>query len=496
MSQVPDGAVGSFSQLGRQLLAEDSISLRTVGIDVGSATTQVVISMLHLARNGSRYDVVERELVLASGVWLTPFTRDSQIDAKQVLGFVRSQFSVAGISSRDVDSGVVILTGVALERENARALGEALAAVAGDFVSLSAGDALECVLAAHGSGAVKLSESGAPVLSVDVGGGTTKIALCEAGRVVEGTAVNVGSRLIVVDGAGRVERLEDAGRRFLPGGHDGPEAEAPVSAGTLAQMAGAMADVVVGAAVGGPAPAGLASDYRAAPLSRHLARRVVLSGGMTRFAQGQETRSFGDLGEPLAREVVDRLGQAGFVVELSDHGIRATVLGASQYSVQLSGSTIHVSDPSVLPLTNVPVLVPLGDARSWEDQALVEAAVRKALDAPGHREDAGPIAIVLPWSGVATFARLDVVCRGLAAALEPLLAEGRPVVVICSADIAGLVGSHLAEVVGLRGAFVCIDGIDTRELDFIDVGELLSGYGALLVTVKSLAFATPVLEPA
>ena len=85
----------------------------------------------------------------------------------------------------DVDSGAVILTGEAIKRKNAQAIDELFAAEAGKFVCATAGHKLECTLAAHGAGAVKLSqERGECLLHVDIGGGTTKLALIDNGAFV------------------------------------------------------------------------------------------------------------------------------------------------------------------------------------------------------------------------------------------------------------------------------------------------------------------------
>jgi ethanolamine utilization protein EutA len=78
----------------------------------------------------------------------------------------------------------VILTGEAIKRKNAQAIDELFAAEAGKFVCATAGHKLECTLAAHGAGAVKLSKERGDtcLLHVDIGGGTTKLALIDAAR--------------------------------------------------------------------------------------------------------------------------------------------------------------------------------------------------------------------------------------------------------------------------------------------------------------------------
>ena len=108
---------------------------------------------------------------------------------------------------------MVILTGEALRRENAQAIAGMLAAQGGDFVCATAGHHMEAMLAAYGSGAARVSsEQGQRILNIDIGGGTTKLALIERGRVIETAAIHIGGRLQVVDEAGRIVRLDPAGQ--------------------------------------------------------------------------------------------------------------------------------------------------------------------------------------------------------------------------------------------------------------------------------------------
>src|SRR5205823_3577558 len=126
--------------------------------------------------------------------------------------FLDQQYARAGLNRDDVDTGALILTGVALDRHNARAIDELFSQEAGKFVAVSAGDNLEATMAAHGSGAAALSAEGRrTVLNLDVGGGTTKIVVCREGRAGELAALDVGARLVVAQD-GVITRLEDAGR--------------------------------------------------------------------------------------------------------------------------------------------------------------------------------------------------------------------------------------------------------------------------------------------
>src|SRR5262247_2473423 len=196
-----------FSSTGRSLVDEDEISVLSVGVDIGSSTSHLVFSRIVLERLDSRYVVSKREAFYQSDILLTPYAAEDEIDADALGAFITQQY--------EIDTGALILTGVAVRRKNARRIGELFARQAGKMVAVSAGDSLETVMAAHGSGAAARSiRDKAVVMNVDVGGGTSKIAVCTEGRVTDLTAVDVGARLICLDPAGRITRIEEAGKRF------------------------------------------------------------------------------------------------------------------------------------------------------------------------------------------------------------------------------------------------------------------------------------------
>src|SRR5437660_6689094 len=214
MTEAEEGRI-FFSSKGRTLEGEDEIVILSVGVDIGSSTSHLVFSRIVLERLDSRYVVSTRETFYESDILLTPYSAAEEIDAQALGTFIARQYKDANVDPDEIDTGALILTGVAVRRRNARNIGELFARQAGKMVAVSAGDSLETVMAAHGSGAVARSiRDQATVMNVDVGGGTSKIAICCNGRVSGGTAIDVGARLVCVDAQGQVVRLEEAGRRF------------------------------------------------------------------------------------------------------------------------------------------------------------------------------------------------------------------------------------------------------------------------------------------
>jgi ethanolamine utilization protein EutA len=487
---MSDGRI-FFSSVGRSLEEEDEIRLLSVGVDIGSSTSHLVFSRIVLERLDNRYIVSERTLLHESAVMLTPYRADASIDAAVLGGFIERQYALAGIAPEAIDTGALILTGVAVRRSNARAIGDLFAAQAGKFVSVSAGDALETTLAAFGSGAAARSiRESARVMNIDIGGGTSKIAVCEHGELAELTAVDIGARVVCFDGEGRVQRIEAAGERFArEAGLELVIGEIPDPA-LLQRMVECMADRLLQVVqLAAPDP-GLAALLRLEPLRNERAPDVLtFSGGVSEYIYGLQAESFGDLGAALACAVRERAGRWGPRIARPEQGIRATVVGASQYTIQVSGSTIYVAPAAVLPLKNIAVITPaLALDGEQLDPDLVAGAVRAALRRFDLQDGHQGVALCYRWQGSATFARLDAFCRGVAAGMEALLEHGLPLVLVGDGDVGGLVGMHCRQELKLASPIVSIDGITLKAFDFIDIGAMLPSSGAVPVVIKSLVF--------
>ncbi|MDB5943051.1 MAG: reactivating factor for ethanolamine ammonia lyase [Ramlibacter sp.] len=480
-----------FSNVRRSLEFEDEIRLVSVGVDIGSSTSHLVFSRLLLERLDNRYVVSERVVLHESEVLLTPYEADQAIDAAALRAFVDRQYELARLTPAQIDSGALILTGVAVRRRNARAIADVFAAQAGKFVAVSAGDALEATLAAFGSGAAARSiREDARVMNIDIGGGTTKIAVCEGGEVVELCALDIGARIVAFDANGRLQRIEPAAERL--GAEVGLSLTlgATPDPGGIARLVERMADRLFEALQGPPASAETAALLRLEPLPG--ARRpdiVCFSGGVSEYINGREARSYGDLGPALAQAVLQRVRAWVPRIEPADQGIRATVVGASQYTVQVSGGTIFVEPQAMLPLRNLRVIAPALPLDAEElDVDAIAASVRAALrfmDLYGSQQ---PVALYYRWQGSATWARLDALCRGLQAGLQTLLVQGLPLVLVSDGDVGGLVGIHAHSELRLRNPVVSIDGIALQAFDSIDIGALLDTSGAVPVVIKSLVF--------
>jgi ethanolamine utilization protein EutA len=295
---------------------------------------------------------------------------------------------------------------------------------------------------------------------------------------------------VALDAEGRVVRIEEAGQRFAaelglalaPGDRlDDDAARA---------LAACMADRLFEAIGGGTPRAGGASLLRLDPLAlRGAIDEISFSGGVAEYIYGHETRTYGDLGPFLAAAIRARLERLGARLVRGAEGIRATVIGAAQYTIQVSGSTIYVAPLATLPVRNLPVAAPdLALDTETLDAGKITEAVRAVLKRLDLATGESAVALFVPWRGSATFDRLDAFCRGVIAGLAPVLAQGYPLVLAGDGDVGGLIGIHCREELGLANAIVSIDGLELKEFDYIDIGAMIDSSGAVPVVIKSLVF--------
>jgi len=491
LSEEDHGGRIFFSNRGRSLAVEDEIVLLSVGVDIGSSTTHLAFSRITLERLDSRYIVSKREVIHRSRIMLTPYLDDTSIDADALQTFFDEEYVEAGLKPAAIDTGALVLTGVAVRRRNARAIADLFADQAGKMVAVSAGDSLETIMAAHGSGAVARSiRDQQPVVNVDIGGGTSKIAICVDGEVVDRTAIDIGARIVSVDSGGRLDRVEEAGRWFANEVGIELELGQPLTSDSAILMARLMASHLLAAVRGLTSQTGIDALLRLEPLCWSTAvQEMTISGGVSEYVYGNEDRSFGDLGPLLAQEFRAAAEREGFRITAPEEGIRATVIGASQYTTQLSGGTIFVEPDDILPLRNLPVIAPELplDCEQVDADAIAESVGRAVRHMELDQTD-DPVAVFVRWRGSASFARLDAFCRGVLQGLAPVLTDGRPVVLAGDSDVGGLIGIHMREELGEPVPVVSIDGLDLKSFDFIDIGEILASSGAVPVVIKSLVF--------
>jgi ethanolamine utilization protein EutA len=206
----------------------------------------------------------------------------------------------------------------------------------------------------------------------------------------------------------------------------------------------------------------------------------------------RESRDFGDLGRRLGEALRRRIDAGRLPWPLLPAGecIRATAFGASEYSVQLSGNTVYVSQPGeLLPRKNLQVVQPQVQLPEAIDPQRLAAAIRAHLTAFDIVEGESEVALALRWRGAPSYERLSAFSKGIVLGLSSTIAAGKPVYLILDGDVAQTVGGILKEDWSIASEVLVIDGIALRDFDYIDLGRIRMPSRTVPVTIKSLVFS-------
>ena len=494
----PHDDLDDFGDIGEAVEVEgmEMLTIRSVGIDIGSSTSHLVFSKLVLRREGaafsSRFRVTDRQVLYRSPILLTPYISGTLIDTDNIRAFVHQSYQEAGFTPETVDTGAVVITGEALKKENARPISELFAKESGKFICASAGPNHEALLAAHGCGAVALSKNeNATVLNIDVGGGTTKLSLIRNGVVTSTAAITVGARLIAFDEENRITRLEEPAKdllddigRILAVGRAISET---VKEAFAARMSEVLSLVVQNVPLTGIAERFLLTDHLEDYQGPSEVDHVVFSGGVSEYIYDHDASSYGDLGPQFARHIRESLTpvfKEGAIRE-ADEGIRATVIGAGEYTVQASGGTSHLSGLNSLPAFGLQVVRPY-----MNGQESVERAIQSALAKFDLTEFAPGLALALEVEEPPDYRSLKRLADGISAVVTNSGATDAPVFIVLDTDVAKSLGGILKEELNLSQDVVVVDGIDVGDLDYLDIGLPMGISEVVPVTVKSLIFPT------
>lgn len=463
--------------------------LLSVGIDLGTSTTQVILSKLRLENSAGAFavpkvEIVDKEVVYRSPVYFTPLLSDTRLDGGKIREIVEKEYRAAGVKSEQLQTGAVIITGETARKENAREVLDALAGLAGDFVVATAGPDLESVLAARGAGADKLSEQErCALLHYDIGGGTSNLALYDRGKLLSTGCLDVGGRLVKVE-SGTISYVSEKVRQAFPELTVG----SPATKEKLQAVADAMAEALLEA--GGLKPPGKWLEHFITHKTAELSVQPTcfsFSGGVADciWSPAADDFAYGDMGPILGRTIRRRFEEAGAKLLRGTETIRATVVGAGSHATELSGSTIFHQN-IVFPVKNLPVLRLDMDGDRTDG---LSDKIRAGLELFADEEGPNPVCLSLRGVNDPDY---DQVCRlaeELKEGLRPLWERGEPVIAAVETDMAKALGQRLAmEVPG--GKILCVDAIHAAQGSYMDVMAPAYGGTVLPVVIKTLAFET------
>jgi len=453
--------------------------LRSVGLDVGTTTTQMIVSELKVENRASGFSVPEmeitgRQILYRGEVRFTPLKEENLVDGAALRRMVEEEYRKAGLRREDVDTGAIIITGETSRKENARAVLNALSELSGDFVVATAGPHLESVLAAKGAGAVDYSQqTGKTVLHMDIGGGTSNLALIEEGRIVRTGCLNVGGRLLKLDPDGRVCYCSQVLKNLslIKAGDRPSEAE-------LKELTGLLVQALEMAA--GLRPAGALLEQLTtretgeAWFPPEAGAVLSFSGGVADcIEQSHAALAFGDIGPLLGSQIRKSLLCSGEYM-LGRETIRATVIGAGCHSAQLSGSTVFYRGIK-LPVKNLSVTVFTGQEQaSGELPALIAQRI--------SQKDSEDVVLALPGYKAANYAQVTALAEAIVQGTA-----GKRIYVCLEEDMAKALGHALCLRLGENVPCLCIDRVRLQEESFLDVGEPVGP--CLPVVIKTLVLS-------
>ena len=464
--------------------------LLSVGIDIGTSTTQFVLSKLTLFNRANpfsvpRVEISDKEVVYRSEIHFTPLLDERTIDAQGVRDIVAAEYNVSGYDKAQVQTGAVIITGETARKENARQVLESLSGFAGDFVVATAGPDLESILAARGAGMDEYSkEHRCKLLHFDIGGGTSNLALYDHGELTATGCFDVGGRLIKVDGNQVITYITPRLRRLFPRLEVGQR----VTVGDLTPVVEALTQALEQAAGLGDGTEQMeqfcTEGTRWSPLRgvTHLS----FSGGVADciFRPTGDDFAYGDIGVLLGRAIAasPALGRAEKVEGAET--IRATVVGAGAHATDISGSTIFYRDVA-FPLKNIPILK-LTAAEEEGDADALAAAIGDKLRWFSDEGGLTQIALGLRGWSSPSYQRVQAAARGIARGLEPLKQKGFYPILVVENDMAKVLGQALAALE--TGPILALDGVGVENGDYIDIGAPVANGTVLPVIIKTLVF--------
>ena len=477
----------------------DKTAILSVGIDVGTSTTQVVFSKLQMDNAGGYFSVprvaiVDKEVVYKSEVYMTPLKTDVLIDTDALRDIVAAEFRKAGYRPEDTDSGAVIITGESARKENSDAVLKSLSDFAGDFVVSAAGPDMESLIAGKCSGAWQYSmDHHCRVANLDIGGGTTNVVLFEDGETAARGCLDIGGRLICMNPQGIITKVSPAAAVMAQAAgvsvSVGDRCDELKLTAVTRQMAAALnAYLGVGTkdidAILRQIKTPGSSDF---PVPEKV-QAVFFSGGVADliYHESADTWAYGDIGVLLGRAIRESRLFTDFQKMEPGETIRATVVGAGTYTTTISGSTITYSD-DIFPLKNIPVIKLDEELQEACFAGETEPVIRRIQWVLGQNDEEHFI-LAMPGKRNPGYMEMKRAAASIRQIMDRVQPPGEPILLVIESDIAKAMGQMIRQQPDLKRQVVAIDSIHVEDGEYVDMGKPMMNGMVIPVVVKTLIF--------
>jgi ethanolamine utilization protein EutA len=474
--------------------------LLSVGIDLGTTTTQIVFSRIEVENVASAFSVprikiIGKTILYRGDIYFTPLLDRKTIDTRKIRSIVEEEYKKAKIAPADVRLGAVIITGETARKENSEAALKTLSGFAGDFVVATAGSDLESILAGRGAGTADLSKEwwNKPLVNLDIGGGTTNIAVFKNGVPVDTSCLDIGGRQIIIDPKTHklqyvAEKVGILGKRMGLGLMEGKE----VSIRDLEVLCARLADIL-GEALGlAPKTPDLDLFITAHPLKAFWNfQGLTYSGGVadciyTEYNQA-DPFPYGDIGALLGSAIRHCAALSQVERMTPKETIRATVVGAGSNSMEISGSTVAWSSASILPIQNIPILKMSDEDEAEGFKGFASGLVEKL----GWFKDESGVyqQLAVGFKGIhnPSFDLIKDLTKKIITGMVDYLKTDKVLILIIDNDMAKSLGYSLMNELPNKEIIV-LDNVNVENGDYIDIGVPVAQGRVVPVVVKTLVF--------